>query len=101
MIYRHKITYRQTVNHGVQCGIHPGQTTNPKRRETMADCGSYKGVRFVRHRVSDILCVDFHARWYFPYIDGKPEGSHFRTLRELYDWINQEFPDHPVDVVDD
>lgn len=54
----------------------------------MADIGIYKSVRYQRQRICDVLAVDIKEKWYFPILNGKFTGDHFKTIRELKNWID-------------
>lgn len=54
----------------------------------MANIGMYKGVRWQKQRICDVLAVDTKARWYFPIRNGKFTGDHFKTIAELKRWID-------------
>jgi len=55
--------------------------------------GEYKGVFFMKQRICDVMyCFKWRSKYYFTYeADRKtPTGSMFRTLREMYAWIDEE-----------
>ena len=56
--------------------------------------GSYRGVRWVRSRHCDMFPFRdrlLRSEWYFVCgSDGEPTGDHFRTMREMEDWIDSE-----------
>ena len=56
--------------------------------------GSYRGVRWVRSRHCDMFPFQdrlLRSEWYFVCgSDGEPTGDHFRTRREMEDWIDSE-----------
>ena len=54
--------------------------------------GSYRGVRYVKHRICDILDVKSKAKWFFIYEDGKPTGDHFRTITDMQQHIDDSQP---------
>lgn len=51
--------------------------------------GYHRGIYWAKHRICDILAVQSKAQYFFPYDEnGKPSGNHFRTKRELIEYIN-------------
>ncbi len=50
---------------------------------------THRGVRITQRRICDVLCVESKARWWFIEDDeGRPEGSHFKTLGEAKRYID-------------
>lgn len=55
----------------------------------MSQIGVYQGIKWIRHRICDVMVVNLKARWYFIYgEDGKPTGDHFRTIRDMEQHID-------------
>lgn len=62
-------------------------------RKPKGEMGSYRGVKYIRQRICDILRVDSKARWYFVYDSlDEPTGDHFQTLKEMKESIDEEGP---------
>lgn len=63
-------------------------------RETRSQIGCYRGVKWIRHRICDVMTSDSQARWYFIYGEnGKPTGDHFRTVTDMQQHIDDILPD--------
>jgi len=56
--------------------------------------GTYRGVKFVRRRLCDALYGSkLRSCWYWVLdADGTPTGDHFRTQREMRQWIERHSP---------
>ena len=61
----------------------------------MSKVGSYKGVKWHQKSLCDMYPhLTIKALWYFPLDgDGKYTGDHFKTLKELYNWIESNKKD--------
>ena len=58
--------------------------------------GWHNGIFWCRHRLNRIFPhLDYQGNWkgkswhYFAYEEGNPEGSHFATMEELFNWIDE------------
>lgn len=58
----------------------------------MSKVGTYKGVKWLKKRVCDVFPHStVKSMWYFPLdFNGEYTGDHFRTLKELYNWIETQ-----------
>lgn len=59
--------------------------------------GCYRGVRYVRRRICDMLAVPTRARWWWTLdADGRPTGDHYRTLTELRAAVDSQSKRQPT-----
>jgi hypothetical protein len=56
--------------------------------------GSYKGVRFIKRRLCDVIYGSrLRSCWYWILDKGIPTGDHFKTQREMRQWIDDRVDD--------
>lgn len=58
----------------------------------MSTLGSYRGVRYCKHRACDILNVKSKKEMFFLYKDGKTTGDCFSSLCDLQQHVDDSQP---------
>jgi len=55
----------------------------------MASVGRYKGVDYKRQRICEATVLPSRKFRIFAYLDDKPTGDHFSSIREFEKWAEK------------